>query len=635
MKSGYWWKLLFLVVLMSAFTLGVTFAGNINANENLPELLFNGEWEEGVDELAYSPDGETIAIGADVFKLFSVPDLEVIYSDEGVPYGDQLETKGIDYSPDGSMLALVGGSNDGIFDAEDLTEIQPLTGNQTDVAFSPSGERLATARWDQGTIRIWEAENGKDIEEVWDYEHEEWVNDIAFSPCSQYLAAGFYDGKVLLFDVENREMTDTIDFEESGATDPLTFSPDGTLAVKAPDIVEKIYFFSLDNGNLEMERDLTTHTGIVEAMDYSPDGDYFAFGGSGDENFAVIYDTGDWSQPLYWLEHEVRVRDLSFSPDSAKLAVAARMGTNGDFYLYQLEYAERLAGLNRYETAVEISQAAFPEDGNVDNVVLARGDDFPDALAGVPLAYNLDAPILLTRTGYLYEDTAEEIERLGAEKAYLLGGTNALSNNVKEELEDMDLETERFGGANRYDTARIIAEEVAPQGSDTAVIASGLEFQDALIASPYAAVEGYPILLSRQGELHEDTEKALDALGAQKSLVVGNPTEIGDEVLTELPGETPERINNTAHYSNAVEAAQYFDTPAEEMYVATGEVFADAISGGVLAARENSGILLVGDTVPGEISSYLIEKNITNVKIFGGEAAVDNNVAKGLSEILD
>jgi len=628
MKSGYWWKLLFLVVLMSAFTLGVTFAGNTNANENLPELLFNGEWEEEVDELAYSPDGETIAIGADVFKLFSVPDLEVIYSDEGVPYSDQLETNGIDYSPDGSMLALVGGSNDGIFDAEDLTEIQPLTGNQTDVAFSPSGERLATARWDQGTVRIWEAENGEDFEEVGVYEHDVWVNDIAFSPCSQYLAAGFYDGKVLLFDVQNWVVADTIEFEDSGPTHPLSFSPDGEmLAVKAPDINREIHFFNLDDGSTK--RVLDIHEGQIFDMEYSPDGSKLAYGGY--DGTVKIWDTSDWSNPLYTIEYDVPVNSLAFSPDSRKLAV----GSDDGFSFHMVKYAERLAGLNRYETAVDISQAAFPDDGSVDNVVLARGDDFPDALAGVPLAYDLDAPILLTRTGYLYEDTSEEIERLGAENAYLLGGTAALSNNVKEELEDMGLETERFGGANRYDTARIIAEEVAPQGSDTAVIASGLEFQDALIASPYAAVEGYPILLSRQGELHEDTEKALDALGAQKSLVVGNPLEIGDEVLAELPDEAPERINNTAHYSNAVEVARYFDTPADEMYVATGEVFADAISGGVLAARENSGILLVGDTVPGEISSYLIEKNMTNVKIFGGEAAVDNNVAKGLSEILD
>lgn len=84
------------------------------------------------------------------------------------------------------------------------------------------------------------------------------------------------------------------------------------------------------------------------------------------------------------------------------------MGCDDGFNLYQVEYAERLAGLNRYETAIEISQAAFPEDDSVDNVVLARGDDFPDALAGVPLANDLEAPILLTRTGDLRENTEEE-----------------------------------------------------------------------------------------------------------------------------------------------------------------------------------------------------------------------------------
>jgi len=167
------------------------------------------------------------------------------------------------------------------------------------------------------------------------------------------------------------------------------------------------------------------------------------------------------------------------------------------------------------------------------------------------------------------------------------------------------------------------------------VIASGFEFQDALIASPYAAVEGYPILLSGQDRLHGDTEEALDDLGVQESIVVGNPSEIGNEVLAELPVEEPVRVNNPNHYSNAVEVARYFDSPGQEMYIATGEVFADAISGGVLAAQEETGIMLVGDTVPSEISDYLLEEEIVNVKLFGGEAAISDDVAKDLADILD
>ncbi|NUP51063.1 MAG: hypothetical protein HOW97_27680, partial [Catenulispora sp.] len=56
----------------------------------------------------------------------------------------------------------------------------------------------------------------------------------------------------------------------------------------------------------------------------------------------------------------------------------------------------RLAGKTRYETAIAVSKKAFPADHTAAAVVLATGDNFPDALAGVPLSKQLNAPLLLT-----------------------------------------------------------------------------------------------------------------------------------------------------------------------------------------------------------------------------------------------
>ncbi|MFP3441662.1 cell wall-binding repeat-containing protein, partial [Pantoea sp. SIMBA_133] len=53
---------------------------------------------------------------------------------------------------------------------------------------------------------------------------------------------------------------------------------------------------------------------------------------------------------------------------------------------------ERISGKDRYKTAIEVSKAGWEKS---DTVVLARGDEYPDALAGAPLAYKYDAPILL------------------------------------------------------------------------------------------------------------------------------------------------------------------------------------------------------------------------------------------------
>jgi len=54
---------------------------------------------------------------------------------------------------------------------------------------------------------------------------------------------------------------------------------------------------------------------------------------------------------------------------------------------------ERIAGADRIGTAIEISKAAFPQGS--DTVIIATGYNFPDALAGAPLACVLDALSLL------------------------------------------------------------------------------------------------------------------------------------------------------------------------------------------------------------------------------------------------
>lgn len=86
----------------------------------------------------------------------------------------------------------------------------------------------------------------------------------------------------------------------------------------------------------------------------------------------------------------------------------------------------RLSGPTRFETAVEISQAAFPQGAPV--VYLARADDFPDALAGGTLT---DGPVLLVpRCSAIPPAVVQEIGRLDPQRVIALGGTAAICNDV-------------------------------------------------------------------------------------------------------------------------------------------------------------------------------------------------------------
>ena len=100
----------------------------------------------------------------------------------------------------------------------------------------------------------------------------------------------------------------------------------------------------------------------------------------------------------------------------------------------------RVSGSNRFLTSIAISEIVFPKDGSADVVILTCENNFPDALAGVPLAYGNNGPILLTRTGSLHEGTVGEITRVLAPGGtiYILGGEFAINNTVKSELEALD-----------------------------------------------------------------------------------------------------------------------------------------------------------------------------------------------------
>ena len=87
----------------------------------------------------------------------------------------------------------------------------------------------------------------------------------------------------------------------------------------------------------------------------------------------------------------------------------------------------RVAGVDRYATAAAVALDAFATSASV---VVARGDAFPDALAGAYLTGVVDAPLLLTRSDALPTVTSDAIAALGATKVYLLGGTSAISDGV-------------------------------------------------------------------------------------------------------------------------------------------------------------------------------------------------------------
>lgn len=299
-----------------------------------------------------------------------------------------------------------------------------------------------------------------------------------------------------------------------------------------------------------------------------------------------------------------------------------------DPVLAQIQFGkniERIHGEDRYKTAIEVSKEGWEQ---ADTVVIARGDTYPDALAGAPLAYKYDAPILLNPQEKLSDDVRAELERLSAKKVIILGGTGAISEYAEYQIEGLGLKTERISGKNRFETAANIAARLDGNPAK-AVVADGFNYPDALAVASHAAKQGYPILLTGKEELPSATKTALRYI--DETIVVGGTGAIGEDVFNELPN--PKRYSGSDRYETAAEIATELVGTTNKAFITTGSGFADALTGSVLAAKEDAVMLLVQkDEVPTPTKAAIDELDILNFRILGGTGAVGENASNQINE---
>jgi minor extracellular protease Epr len=299
--------------------------------------------------------------------------------------------------------------------------------------------------------------------------------------------------------------------------------------------------------------------------------------------------------------------------------------------IYRLGYEtppenNRIAGDDRIDTALQISQASFLTGS--ETVILARFDDFPDALAGAPLAYKHHAPILLTQITTLPESVLKEIKRLNPRKVILLGGTGAISAIIENQLKQLAT-VQRIGGTTRYDTAAKIAFELGTIGE--AVVVNGNNYPDAITIASIAAQKGIPILLTDSNNLAPETESALKNHSITQTLVIGGEGVISPQVFQSLPN--PTRLSGTDRYATAAAVLQAHPPQGKLLFLATGENFPDALTGGVLAALNNSRIILVPPTGPSEPQQKILQPwSGQKVLTFGGSTLVPDAVVNNVRD---
>ena len=213
---------------------------------------------------------------------------------------------------------------------------------------------------------------------------------------------------------------------------------------------------------------------------------------------------------------------------------------------------DRIAGADRYETAHRVARLFAPDE--LPTVYLASGKNYADAVAAAP-SVSRESPLILTARNSLHDQARKFLtaKDRSIDGVTILGGTAAISEAVEDELRSLGLATRRIAGADRYETAALIAREsLALPGChpvrDVAV-ARGTSPYGGLAA---AAVRGpcQPLLLAPKAS--DDVPASLVSFGKAWKLSVGDladafvtgigsASQVSEEALTAVAtGTQPE-----------------------------------------------------------------------------------------------
>jgi len=297
----------------------------------------------------------------------------------------------------------------------------------------------------------------------------------------------------------------------------------------------------------------------------------------------------------------------------------------------------RIGGTNRFDTSSKIAEHGWKQSDNVVLVGAESDVDFADALAGTPLAYSLNAPILLTNIISTPDEISDEISKLKAKNIYILGGTGTVSQVQENIFKSEGYAVTRIAGATRYDTAIKIADELNNKSKLSKVyLTTSSQFQYALAAATYAALENAAILFTDGDILNQATQLEILKLDVKDVEIIGGSGIVSSDVDSELKelglnvsrveGNTPEEVVSNLINQN--------EDKINGIAIASNSVFSDALSGAVLSAKNNMATLFVNETFDyGNIAN-----NITSAVIYGGTGVVSQSLedeVKNMGDTID
>ena len=327
----------------------------------------------------------------------------------------------------------------------------------------------------------------------------------------------------------------------------------------------------------------------------------------------------------------------------------------------------RIAGSDRIATAIKAAQTRVGwgykatiggEFVNGCNVIIARDDAFPDALVSGPLAGSRHAPILVNPTATLDSRVAAEVGILKGQcnstphhapfKVTIVGGQAAISDGVANALMGYGA-VERLQGIDRYATAIAVGHAVLWDNhqiwglrNTNVFLATGENFPDALAAGATAAHKNGIVLLTRSTVMDPGTKVFMGQI-AKDVWWIPTPTvyAVGGWAATASPDSIS--FVGVDRYETAALLADHFfqfgpsQGQTQNVGVASGENYADAVIAGGFMANSDGPLLLTGKlSLDHYTEAYLSSQRdwVNHAFVFGGTDVLLPGIATSVSDAL-
>ncbi|MBC2577916.1 hypothetical protein HLB30_05215 [Peptostreptococcus russellii] len=314
------------------------------------------------------------------------------------------------------------------------------------------------------------------------------------------------------------------------------------------------------------------------------------------------------------------------------IVVSVMLCLNLNVYADKSDNIERIGGVDRYNTGVELSKKIYSKSKKA---IIVSGEDYPDALSGGNISMTENIPLFMTQKDKLNKEVFNELKRLNVNEVVIVGGKNSVSDSVEDNL-NKNFSVSRIYGKDREETSLEVYRRISRNRNiETVGVSNGHKFSDSLAAIPYLNQENGILILSNGENISNKLEFVLDN---KKVILFGGENSISNKFKRKIKST---RISGNDRYETAEKIGEEFcknnGKTLENMrylIITSGINYPDALSSIPLSLNKSCPIIF---SSPDSIKKIGFTKYGRKIFIVGGENSVNKSIENKLkiNEISD